>query len=351
MKKEITVLLLVLLLFAPKVFGQEKRFSVYAVGFYNLENLFDTCHDAGKNDYEYLPAGSMKWNGLKYSNKLKNMSNALADMGSDVLPASVGCACIGISEVENEKVLIDLCNQPALKARNMKFVHIEGPDRRGVDCAMLYNPKMFKVRDTKLVPYVSQLAKDSTYRTRGFLVVSGDLAGDHVAIVVNHLPSRAVGSFYREQGASQIKALKDSLIKDDPNVKVMVMGDMNDDPTDPSMTKCLKAKANIKDVGDDDMYNPWYNILAKQGIGTLTYQGSWNLFDQIILSPSLLNRDGKKDYSSLKYFKHGIFRRDYLIQKEGKAKGSPKRTHSGGVWLNGYSDHLPVIVYLAKEQK
>ena len=120
-----------------------RQFQVYAVGFYNQENLFDTCHDAGKNDYEYLPAKG--WNGLKYTNKLKNMSRALADMGTDVLP-NVGCAFIGLAEVENANVLKDLTAQPPLKARNMQFCHIEGPDKRGIDCALLYNPALFTVK-------------------------------------------------------------------------------------------------------------------------------------------------------------------------------------------------------------
>ena len=128
------------------------------------------------------------------------------------------------------------------------------------------------------------------------------------------------------------------------------MGDMNDDPIDKSMAGILKGKANIKDVNEGDMYNPWYNILVKEGVGTLLYQGSWNLFDQILLTPNLLNKDDKKDFSSLKFWKNQIFKRDYLFQTEGKYKGSPKRTTAGGVWLDGYSDHLPVVVYLVKEQ-
>ena len=123
----------------------QKKYSVYAVGFYNLENLFDTCHDEGKNDYEFLPTGSYRWDGIRYSHKLHNMARALSDMGTDVLPG-VGCAVIGVSEVENAKALTDLVNQPELKARNFKFAHIEGPDKRGVDCAMLYNPSLFQQR-------------------------------------------------------------------------------------------------------------------------------------------------------------------------------------------------------------
>lgn len=337
----------VLLAFLPA--SAQKKYSVYGVGFYNQENLFDTCHDEGKRDYDFLPTGSYKWNAMKYNHKLNNMSRALADMGTDVLP-NIGCAIIGLAEVENSKALDDLIAQPALSARNYQYVHIEGPDRRGIDCALLYNPSLFSVKNTRLVPYVQKLKKDSAFYTRGFLTVSGTLADENVAVIVCHLPSRFSESFYRELGAEQVKAIKDSLLNDDPNCKVFVMGDMNDDPIDKSMAGILKGKANIKDVNEGDMYNPWYNILVKEGVGTLLYQGSWNLFDQILVTPNLLNKDDKKDFSSLKLWKNQIFKRDYLFQTEGKYKGSPKRTTAGGVWLNGYSDHLPVVVYLVKEQ-
>jgi len=337
----------VLLAFLPA--SAQKKYSVYGVGFYNQENLFDTCHDEGKRDYDFLPTGSYKWNAMKYNHKLNNMSRALADMGTDVLP-NIGCAIIGLAEVENSKALDDLIAQPALSARNYQYVHIEGPDRRGIDCALLYNPSLFSVKNTRLVPYVQKLKKDSAFYTRGFLTVSGTLADENVAVIVCHLPSRFSESFYRELGAEQVKAIKDSLLNDDPNCKVFVMGDMNDDPIDKSMAGILKGKGNIKDVNEGDMYNPWYNILVKEGVGTLLYQGSWNLFDQILLTPNLLNKDDKKDFSSLKFWKNQIFKRDYLFQTEGKYKGSPKRTTAGGVWLDGYSDHLPVVIYLVKEQ-
>ena len=337
----------VLLAFLPA--SAQKKYSVYGVGFYNQENLFDTCHDEGKRDYDFLPTGSYKWNAMKYNHKLSNMSRALADMGTDVLP-NIGCAIIGLAEVENSKALDDLIAQPALSARNYQYVHIEGPDRRGIDCALLYNPSLFSVKNTRLVPYVQKLKKDSAFYTRGFLTVSGTLADENVAVIVCHLPSRFSESFYRELGAEQVKAIKDSLLNDDPNCKVFVMGDMNDDPIDKSMAGILKGKANIKDINEGDMYNPWYNILVKEGVGTLLYQGSWNLFDQILLTPNLLNKDDNKDFSSLKFWKNQIFKRDYLFQTEGKYKGSPKRTTAGGVWLDGYSDHLPVVVYLVKEQ-
>ncbi len=352
MKKYIALLALALLVGVSASFSQdkkEKKFALYGVGFYNLENLFDTCHDVGHNDYEYLPDGTNRWTGLKYSHKLKNMARVLSEMGTDKLPG-IGCAAIGVSEVENAKCLEDLCNQEPLKARNFKFVHVEGPDQRGVDCGLLYNPRFFEVRDVKLVPYVYVLPEDSLRATRGFLTVSGTLAGEHVAIIVNHLPSRFAGPFYREEGGRQIRIVKDSLLKEDPDVKIIIMGDMNDDPQDKSMSEALGAKRDMKDVKKDGLWNPWWKVLD-EGTGTLMYDGRWNLFDQIILSHSLLDIKGKRDYQTLKHYSHQIFRRDYLFQTEGKYKGNPLRTHAGGVWLDGYSDHLPTVVYLIKEVK
>ena len=347
MKKLFSALLLVLFFCLPT--EAQKKYNVYAVGFYNLENLFDTCHDVGKKDYDFLPNGSYKWNGMKYTHKLHNMARALSDMGTSMLPG-LGCSVIGVSEVENDNVLTALCAQSELSKRGYKFCHVEGPDHRGIDCALLYNPALFTVKSVRLYPYIPTEKQDSTFRTRGFLAVSGELAGEHLVVIVNHLPSRFNGSYYREVGAAQIKALKDRVLAEDPKAKIIVKGDMNDDPTNKSMHEVLSAKEEVSMVGKDDMYNPWYNVLAKQGTGTLQYQGSWNLFDQIILSPSLINKDGKKDYTTLKFFKNEVQRMPYLFQTEGKYKGNTKRTTAGGVWLDGYSDHLPTVVYLVKEQ-
>lgn len=343
------LLLLALLLVSASTFAQ-KNYKAYAVGFYNQENLFDTCHDEGKRDYDFLPNGSYHWNGMKYSHKLHNMATALADMGTDVLK-DVGCAVIGLSEVENAKVLDALVAQPELARRGYKYAHIEGPDKRGIDCALIYNPQFFQVTSEQLVPYRPERAKDSTFVTRGFLTVSGTLADEPVTFIVCHWPSRYSTSYYREVAGRQVRQLKDSILTADPNRKIFVMGDMNDDPKNKSMYDELSAKESIEKVGDADMYNPWYNILEKEGRGTLAYNGAWNLFDQIVLTPNLLNRDGRKDFSTLKFWKNQIFTRPYLFQNEGKYKGNPKRTTAGGVWLDGYSDHLPVVVYLLKEAK
>lgn len=345
MKKILFVFCLVL---AFGYLNAQNNYQKYAVGFYNLENLFDTKHDEGKNDDDFLPDGSYHWTDEKYQNKLGNMSKVLSEMATDVLKD--GCAVIGVSEVENRSCLEDLVSMPALKENNFKFAHQEGLDARGVDCALLYNPKYFELKDVKLVPYVYELPEDSLKATRGFLIVSGMLANENVSFIVCHLPSRFSTSYYRELGARQVNRLKDSLMKNNPKVKLIVMGDMNDDPFDKSISCELRGKRDIGQVGKKDMYNPWWSIIDG-GTGTLLYRGKWNLFDQILISPSLISKiDNPKNYKTLKYDSCQIFRRDYLFQESGKYKGNLKRTHAGGNYLNGYSDHLPTIIYLKKEE-
>lgn len=144
-----------------------------------------------------------------------------------------------------------------------------------------------------------------------------------------------------------MRAIKDSILAADPKAKIIIMGDLNDDPNNKSITEALGAKHKEKDAGEHDLYNPWWDMLYKTGQGTLLYDGKWNLFDQLIFTGNMLG----KDRTSLKYYKNEVFLRDYLIQQEGRHKGNPKRTHASGVWLNGYSDHLPAIIYLVKELK
>jgi hypothetical protein len=340
------IFIIFFLLCSLPAFAQNARIGMYAIGFYNLENLFDTQHDEGKNDYEYLPDGANKWTDLKYRHKLKNMAQVLYELGTDRL--RTGCAIIGVSEVENARCLRDLCAQEQLARRGMRFVHIEGPDQRGVDCGLLYNPRFFTPAKQWLQPYV--LKKDVNERpTRGFLTVQGLLAGDSVTVIVCHWPSRFGGSPLREWAGEQVRAEKDSIYKANPRMRIFIMGDMNDDPFSPSMAKSLGARRKMEDVKAGELFNPWWQILL-DGHGTLKYDGKWNLFDQIVMSQNCLDIKKTKEYNSLTFYKADIFIRDYLFQEGGKYKGNPKRTHAGGVWLDGYSDHLPVVTYYVKKQ-
>ena len=301
--------------------------------------MFDTIHDPGKNDFEYLPDGPKQWNTEKYMAKLTNLAKVLGEISRDKVPG--GPAAIGVAEAENRRVLDDLVKQPALASSGYEIVHYEGPDKRGIDCALLYDPKQFTVSSSKLV-LSTPFEGDTIHKTRGFLIVNGKMAGDNVCFIVNHWPSRGAAEPVRVHAARQVRALIDSLQQDNKKLKLIVMGDMNDDPMDQSMVT-LGAKKYKKEVKKHDMFNPWWETLEDKGVGTLLYRGKWNLFDQIVISPTLLN--AKK---GLKYDHNEVFIREYLFQQDGKYKGSPLRTHGGKLWLNGYSDHLPTIIYLKK---
>lgn len=322
--------------------GQAQRNEpVYSIAFYNVENLFDTVPDPGKNDSEYQPRGTKKWNTEKYKSKLKNIARVISELATPTAPQ--GPAVIGLAEVENRFVLQDLVKQPKIAARGYDFVHFEGPDARGIDCALLYDPKQFAPYSSKLIPFRYQ-NNDDTHKTRGFLMVKGKLAKEHVCIIVSHWPSRGAEAPVRIWAGKQLKTLTDSLMNDNPRLKIISMGDMNDDPMDESMAVALGAKKHIRDVEKNGFYNPWWETLQDKGVGTLLYRGKWNLFDQIVISHTLLGNKNKR----LRYDSHEVFLRDYLLQREGRYKGSPFRTHSGNTWINGYSDHLPVILYLRK---
>ena len=331
--------------------GTERRYTQYGVMFYNLENLFDTINSNGVYDKEFSPEGARQWNGTKYWQKQHNMAYAISQMEVKGSPAE-GPVLIGVSEIENITVLQDLVRQPELKDRRYQIVHHDSPDRRGVDVGLLYNPRFFKVLNVTNQRINKYLPDYPEFRTRDQLCVTGMLAGEKVSILVNHWPSRLGGeeqsSYLREAAGRMARETMDSLLRDDPNQGIIFMGDLNDDPQDPSCAKVLEGHRDIKDVDDyDDVYNPWWKILDR-GVGTLAYKGGWNLFDQIMMTGFFTKYYDSKEKPQLTFLRAEVLNREFLKTREGDRQGYPLRTYSGGVFLNGYSDHFPTIIYLAK---
>ena len=322
----------------------KRKSELYSVAFYNLENLFDTIHDDGKNDYDFLPGGRYAWNTTKYEAKLKNLAHVLSELSRGKV--TQGPACIGVAEVENKRVLNDLLKQPTLA--QYKYVHYEGPDERGIDCALLYDSLQFQVKHSKLV-YSAPFEGDTTDLTRGFLVVDGSLAGERLCLIVNHWPSRLGGekrsSPKREMAARLTRSMVDSLLAINPEAKVIVMGDLNDDPKNKSVVEVMNAPMtdDYTKLQPGQMFNTSYG-LYRRGVGTLCYRGQWNLFDQILITQGLVG----KDRSTLKFYGYRIYNDESLNQKSGRYIGYPLRTHAGGVYLNGYSDHYPVFMLVIK---
>lgn len=327
-------------------FPQEKKMKIACVAFYNLENLYDPANDPDKDDEEFTPEGKNNYTEDRYRKKLENMSSVISKLGNELIKG--GPTLMGLCEVENKKVVLDLIGQPSLAPSGYDIVHYDSPDKRGVDVAFIYQKKRFTVTSSRAVTLRYPEEKD--FATRDQLVVSGLLDGEPVNVIVNHWPSRRGGEKKstpkRIAAAELCKSIADSLKKFDPSAKIIIMGDLNDDPVDASVSKHIKAKGKKEEVGGNEFFNPMWKLF-KDGIGTLAYKDSWNLFDQIILSKQLLD----EDKSTYKYQKVRVFNEKFLTQKEGNFEGYPFRTYVGNVWQGGYSDHFPVYVFLAKETK
>ena len=331
----------------------------YVIGFYNLENLFDTVHDDGKNDYEYLPDGANQWTETKYQKKLSNMAQVIAAMKQD---NGAWHTVLGVSEIENRHVLEDLVADPQIADANFQIVHYDGPDTRGVDVALLYKPDQFTYLDSESIPFdfnsqaitfssMTQEDKDS-FRTRDVLMVHGLIDGEHFAIYVAHLPSRrgAKSGDLRSRGGEIIYQHAMQMMQKYPGIKCVVMGDMNDNPSDDSMAKYLRGKAGIEEVGPEDYFSPFLSMY-KAGYSSLYYRGEGNIYDCLLVNYNLAHAP-KGTFQIIpitkkKYYGR-IFSKPFMTNQSGPYKGTPYRTFSNGAFVNGYSDHYPTYIVIQK---
>jgi endonuclease/exonuclease/phosphatase family metal-dependent hydrolase len=328
--------------------AQEKRkFKVHTIAFYNVENLFDPVDDPNKLD-ERSPIMEMNFDRENiYKKKVNNMARVISEIGADVSRNTP--AIIGLAEVENRQVIDDLANDEALIQKDYGIVHFDSPDARGIDVALMYQKSLFVPVDVS--KHELKIYDDNSRKriyTRDQLLVSGKLEGELIHVIVNHWPSRRGGEARsrpkRVAAAKLNKRIIDSLQAINPYAKIFTMGDLNDDPTNDSVKKVLKAKKDKEDVELKGIYNPM-EAFFKKGLGSNAYRDAWSLFDQIMVTKPLL----EKDYSSFRFYKAGIFNAHYLTNKKGRYKGYPLRSFADGSFTNGFSDHFPVYVHIIKE--
>lgn len=375
---------------------QGKLRKVAAVGFLNVENLWDTIRSAdyidGTKDIknpafhrsipldsikfleaekydgnwsdsslkgkkavryqsgseEFTPSSGKNYNTKIYKAKLANEAKVISELGSQYTKTAP--AVVGLIEVENRQVIQDLIKQPALAKFDYGIIHYNSYDYRGIDVALIYQKRRFTVTNS-LKKELKVYGDDGRREyTRDILVVTGFLDNEKVAFFMNHWPSRRGGEAIslpkRNAAAALLKQQMDSIRTADPSTKLFAMGDFNDDPVSSSLKNYLKAQPSPKDLSDA---NPYLNLmypLYKKGIASLAYQDAPNLFDQIIVSKNLISDQVTKDYS---VFKAEIYAPAYLVNKEGNYKGYPFRSWNGDQFTGGYSDHFPAFVILQKE--
>ncbi len=342
----------ILILLSVVAFGSftatGQTYKAGIVAFYNLENLFDTIDTPDVRDTEFTPDGSNKWTGERYWDKISKMADVISDIGVD---EGIGApAVVGLCELENKAVIEDLINDPKLKPFNYQIVHYDSPDERGIDVCLIYQPRYFQVTNSKSYPLIIYKDEsDDRLYTRDQLMVSGIFDGEPMHFIVNHWPSRYGGEarsrHLRNEAAKLSRSIIDSIQTIDKKAKVILMGDLNDDPINESVAMHLSAVGKVNKMKKGDLYNTMYSHY-KNGIGTLAYRDKWNLFDQIIVTPSLVSKD-KKTYT----FKSAhIYNKKKLLVPDGRYKGYPYRTYvSRTSYRGGYSDHFPVYIILLKE--
>lgn len=311
------------------MFDQENR---YTIAFYNLENFFDTIDDPYLLDDDFTPGGFKRWNKSKFWNKTNKISRAISSIGSR--SSNHPPILLGLAEVENKTVIKSLLGSKLLRDIDYDFVHFDSPDERGIDTALIYHKKHFRVIYAETLPLMVQNTNGERDLTRDILYVHGKLHQEEVHIFVNHWPSRREGaditSYKRVKAARTILKKIDYMAEDNPNI--IIMGDFNDGPNSESIATLMVTGRFI---------NPMQKLLSPI-TGSANYKRKWSLFDQILLSHSFLNYE----MDTHSFVKANIFAPQFLTEWKGRYKGNPFRTYAGNKYLGGYSDHFPVYVLL-----
>jgi predicted extracellular nuclease len=310
--------------------------------FYNVENLFDTEKDSLINDDDFLPDGSRFWTYNRYQQKLHHISTVLTTIGGWDPPE-----IIGLCEIENRKVLDDLCSKSSLAKLKYKIIHKDSPDLRGIDVAFLYQPKAFFPISYKAISVKFPHRPEAT--TRDILYICGQAKNkDTIHIFVNHWPSRLGGQLESEPNrlaaARILRHAVDSVLNKHPGAKIIILGDLNDYPDNKSLTEVLLANRDFGQIKSNELYNLSVQMEKSSRMGSHKFDGEWGILDQIIVSGSLLNAANGLSAKKENVF---IFDADFLLEEDGNFTGKRTfRTYIGFRYHGGYSDHLPVFIDL-----
>ncbi|PKP23401.1 MAG: endonuclease [Bacteroidetes bacterium HGW-Bacteroidetes-22] len=322
------------------------RSPVIRVMFYNFENLFDPEDDSLTNDEEFTPTGVRYYTKTRMYTKINNIARVILALGEGNLPAIIG-GC----EIENREVLEKLVSFSQLHNFHYEIIHYNSPDSRGIDVGMLYRPELYNPCYSCPLPVMYD--SSGLRRARDILYVKGVLpGGDTLHCFVNHWPSRYGGVqstiIRRQQAALVVKRFADSLQRVQPGVQIIVMGDLNDDPDDPSVREALQAVSPemVEEMSDGSFVSLMWECLKPGAEGTLKYQNHWNVFDQMLVPACMVK--GTSPWQ-VRNSKAEVFRGDFLFVPD-ETWGGRKlfRTYVGFRYTGGYSDHLPIYLDLIR---
>ncbi len=316
-----------------------KKEKLHTVAFYNVEKLYDTALSTQRNDLEYTAVGALAWDQDRYNLKIKNVARVIESIGG-----KEGAAILGIAEVENRQVAEDLAKAASLRRHNYSVIHYDSPDPIGLDIALFYKPKIFSPTAHKAIPLQNQTGRG---RATEIIEVKGLLEGEPVTIYLNHWPENngntKLATQNRRIAATTLRRQMEGVLKTDPNAKIIVMGDFGEVPSSPALEQVLRATGRPNPAYKEELFNAFY-LYHVQKMGSFYYRGRFHMVDQIMLSKSLLTRQGLEYVTGSAQ----IHAPDFARHNFGKLKNTPKRTFSGTTYLGGFSDHFPVYVKLRK---
>ena len=318
-------------------YSQSSSSNSFPILFYNVENLFDCYNDSLTNDEEFLPDGSRHWSFYRYNNKVNKIAKVILASNNWNPPALVG-----LCEVENRTVLNRLVWETGLSEQGYRFVHHESPDRRGIDVALLYRKDKFEIVSERAI---TVSLPERSFFTRDILYVKGvAFSEDTLHVLVCHWPSKYGGAMHSEWKrvyvAGRLRGVCDSLFSVNKECKIIIMGDLNESPQSGAVYNSLKAKGKDSET---DLVNLSYDFESDKVDGTIKYRGHWDIFDQIIVSRSLLKNPFETEGLS-------IIDLPFLLESDKSYSGViPFRTYLGPQYHGGFSDHLPVKVIVVKE--
>ena len=263
------------------------------------------------------------WSKARFYTKCNAVAKTLL-LASDELGALPDV--VGFAEVGDATVLKALLGATPLRKLDYSFVHYDSPDRRGIDCALLYRRSRFRLLSSKPCHLFDSTGAVMHTRdillvvleTRGGVSLGGngaeadsDRSPDTLAVLVNHHPSKVgSGSGDRRRIAmDRLRYLADSLQAAGVS-RIIAVGDFND-----AVTPAAGVERQPRNQAPP---------------GTIKFQGKWEKIDGCPLIEGARAEER-------------IFAPPCLLERDSYGGEKPRRTFSGPRYIGGVSDHLPVI--------
>lgn len=300
--------------------------------FYNVENLFDTVN-CDLNDDEFLPTGLKRWNSYRYYKKLNSISRVLVSAGSWKPPD-----IIGLCEVENSAVISDLLSGTLLNSIDYRHIYAPSADERGIGVCLVYNSCFELLSEELLYPLYPDGDTMST-RSVLFCILADRL--DTLGVVVTHWPSRRGGVSATEKLRKIVSDhIKEGILNLNQDLKIIIMGDFNCEPGSDLIRNLLVSSGSTEN-------NPGYFNPSSGSPGSYKYQGLWLQYDQFILSRNFINSNMGYSYLQNSF---SVVKHEFMLSADLSYRGlKPFSTYAGPRYLGGYSDHLPIVIDLVKD--